>query len=181
MTNGTALEQRIERIEAQLAIRALVSTYCMACDDRDLDTLVGLFVEEGTFQSRNGATDAHGRDGIRHHFESRYGGMGVTNHWTHDHLIDVRGPDRATGIVFSHVESALKGTGFVGATRYHDTYARVDGKWLFASRMLEFLYFVPASEYAGVLSERLRMRAFGNTAAADYPESIATWAAHVGG
>jgi uncharacterized protein (TIGR02246 family) len=178
MTDLAALETRIARVEAQQDIRALVSTYCMACDDRDLDTLVGLFTEDGLFQSRNGVTDARGRSGIHHHFASRYGGMGATNHWTHDHLITLGGDGTtAAGIVFSHVESSLKGVGFIGATRYHDSYVKQDGRWLFKARMLEFLYFCPADAYTGILSEPLRMKAFGHETPADYPESIATWQA----
>ncbi|MBM6577806.1 nuclear transport factor 2 family protein [Microvirga sp. SRT01] len=177
MTDIAALERRIARVEAQQEIRALVSTYCMACDDRDLNTLTGLFTPEGTFQSRNGATDAHGRDAIRRHFSSRYAGMGVTNHWTHDHLITLEDDNSATGIVFSHVESSLQGTGFLGATRYHDHYVRQDGQWRFGSRLLDFLYFAPAAEYPGILSEQLRMKAFGRNAAADYPEGLETWRA----
>lgn len=175
MTDLIALERRIARVEAQQAIRALASTYCMACDDRDLDTLVGLFVPNGTFQSRNGLTDAHGRDGIRKHFTSRYAGMGVTNHWTHDHLINFESDNVAQGIVFSHVESSLKGVSFLGATRYYDCYVVDEGRWRFSSRMLEFLYFAPVSDYHEILSQPLRMKAFGSETAADYPENAPSW------
>jgi SnoaL-like domain len=42
----TLLEERLDRVESELAIRQLPSRYALAADSRDLDTWVSLFVED---------------------------------------------------------------------------------------------------------------------------------------
>jgi len=64
------------------------------------------------------------------------------------------------------------------AVRYADEYRREDGKWRFADRLLSFLYYVPADEYAGALASSLKMRVYDRPTEGDWPESLPSWQAY---
>ena len=55
---------RLDRIEAELAIRALAARYCFAIDDHDLDAVGELFTGDARVWSRDGVMDAQGRAAI---------------------------------------------------------------------------------------------------------------------
>jgi hypothetical protein len=169
------VERRLARLEARQEITALVSAYCVAMDDRDLLRLAALFAPDGRFQSRNGMTNAVGRPEIRALYKSRFAGLGPSYHWTHDHSVSFDDDGHAHGLVLGHVESWLGDTAYIGALRYEDRYVRLDGTWMFAGRMLSYLYYAPVNEYAQVLGSPLRMRSYGKRLPADYPEGLATW------
>lgn len=171
------VETRLERLEAESAIRALAARYNLAIDDHDLDTVADLFTSDARFHSRDGVLDATGRDAIVEQFKGRFSVLGPSNHVGHDHAIEVADDARtATGILSAHAEVHRNGTPMVAALRYADRYVRdEDGLWRFADRLLSFLYYVPLADYPGILDRPDRMRAYEEPAPADYPESLPTW------
>ncbi len=176
------LEARIQRLEDRESIRDLVAAYGFAVDDRDTDRLASLFTTDGRFRSEDGVLDAHGRQAVIEQFRGRFAVLGPTNHVTHDLLIefDDEDPDRASGRLSSHAEVVRNGITLVTALRYRDSYRREDGRWRFADRLLSFLYYVPAAEYAEALSARDRMRVYEENAEADWPEKLDSWKAYYG-
>jgi 3-phenylpropionate/cinnamic acid dioxygenase small subunit len=60
-----------------------------------------------------------------------------------------------------------------GSFRSQDGVMNATGR--FADRLLSFLYYLPVTEYAEGLGDRLRMRAYGDRRPADFPEALATW------
>ncbi len=177
MTSHLTNETRLDRVESRFAIMDLIAAYCMACDDRDNDTLRTLFTADGSFRSRDGVMNARGTDEIMATYAKRFIALGVTYHWTHDHIIrfDDKDPNRATGIVASHAECYRNGQTLIGAMRYEDVYRRESGAWKFASRLIGFMYYMPVTEYAEAMSGRMRQRAYGDKRQADYPETLPTW------
>jgi len=163
-------EDRLDRVEARLDLRELVSVYCMACDDRDIARVRSLFTPDGVFRNGDGSVFHHGQDAIEAMFLASQDMMKLTYHWIHDHILDFESRDRASGIALGHVEANRNGTSVIGGLRYHDRYRRIDGTWLFAERRLEFLYFCPTTRYAEVLTSPLRMALGETPAPADYPE-----------
>jgi hypothetical protein len=91
--------------------------------------------------------------------------------------IDPEDADRATGLVYSHAETSPAGVGSLAAMRYHDQYRRDAGAWRFRKRVISFLYYVPAPEYATTLTRADRVVMGGERMAADYPEALACWQA----
>jgi len=90
--------------------------------------------------------------------------------------------DHATGTVLAHAELALEGTTYQVGLRYVDTYRREDGTWLFGSRTVCFLYFMPLGDLVnGGLGapDRKRYPDVGPIPA-DLPETLATWRAAKG-
>jgi uncharacterized protein (TIGR02246 family) len=170
------LTARLQRVADELEIRNLVARYVFAIDDRDLATVADLFAPDGVFRSVDGVMNARGRETVVEQFKGRYSVLGASNHVTHDHLVTVHSPTRATGLVSAHAELWRKGEMMVTALRYADTYVRTDGAWRFAERTLSFLYYAPLSEYRDILGRRNRNLAYDEPKPADYPEGLPTWA-----
>lgn len=166
---------RIERLEAVEAIRGLASRYCVAIDDRDLRTVFTLFTEDARVFSRDGVMDARGSDAIMKLYEQRYAALGPTLHITHDHLIDVTGPNDATGLVTAHAEVWRNGKAQIAALRYHDRYRREDGQWCFSAREMLFFYYLEPRDYADALGRIDRVLTYDKPAPADFPERGVCW------
>ena len=178
MTDLAALEARVARLEARADISALVTRYARACDERDMDALLDCFAQDAVFTSPSGLMHAEGRAAIEAMFLQLFAVRGPGFHWTHDHLIEVRdvGEGRATGLIFSHAETSPGAVTSLAAMRYEDVYRRED-RWRFERRSIAFLYYVPAADYASVLTEPNRLVAGDRRLPADWPEPLETWRA----
>ena len=175
MTN-TDLAARVDRLEAESAIRALAARYCFAIDNHDLDAVADLFTADARVFSRDGVMDARGRDAVIAQYQQRFEVLGPSNHVSHDHWIRFGDdPDRAQGLLSAHAELWRNETTMVTALRYDDVYRREEGVWRFAERALSFLYYVPLADYPQILGRRDRMRAYDQPAEADYPEQLPSW------
>lgn len=168
-------EAKLAQLKANSKIRALVSRYCFAIDDRDLDAVAALFAPDARVWSEDGVMHAVGIDAIVHLYKGRYASLGATNHVTHDHLISHESPNEASGRVSAHAEVWRDGTAMVTALRYADRYARIGDRWRFRERKLSFLYYLPFRDYADALGRLDRMHAYGDRRPADYPERLSTW------
>jgi uncharacterized protein (TIGR02246 family) len=174
--SSTDIAARLDRLEAESAIRALAARYCFAIDNHDLAAVADLFTADARVYSRDGVMDATGREAIIRQYEGRFAVLGPSNHVSHDHWIRFGDdPDRATGILSAHAELWRNETTMVTALRYDDVYRREDGVWRFQERALSFLYYVPLADYPEILGQRDRMRAYAEPAEADYPEQLRTW------
>ena len=125
---GGDTEARLDRLESTEAIRQLVSRYALATDSRDLDTLVGLFVDD----VRVG--DEHGRDALEAFFDRSLREVGVTILQVGNHVIDFDDADHARGIVYCHGEVQVDDRWVIQAIQYRDIYERRDGTWYFVRR-----------------------------------------------
>jgi hypothetical protein len=117
----------VDDLLAREAIRDLVARYAVAIDSRDLDTLVSLFVDRG-------------RDRLRADFEASLRGIGVSILQVGTHVIDLAGPDDATGVVYCTCEVQDGDRWVRQAILYRDTYRREDGAWRFVRRVHELWY-----------------------------------------
>lgn len=173
------LAQRIDRIEAEAAIRRLVAAYCFTIDDRDLPAIAALFAADARVASEDGVMEARGIDAIMAQYHRRFAVLGPGAHYMHDVLIDVddADPDRATGRVSGHAELWRCDRMMVAALRYRDVYVRTPAGWRFGERVIGFLYYVDAADYPGILGHRDRNRAYDAPLPADFPEALPGWAA----
>lgn len=171
------LAERVDRLESRNAISELVSSYAIACDEHDMPRLAGLFTETAMFDSPSGVMRAQGREAIAAMLVELFKIRGPGYHWTHDNFvrIDESNLDRATGLVLSHAETTPDGTVSLAAMKYNDVYHREDGIWRFASRTIQFLYYVPASAYSQGLNNAQRLHFGGQAHPADYPENLQAW------
>ena len=170
------LKNRLRILEDRAELRELIARYGIAVDDRDIAALAGLFTPDGSFRSVDGVMSALGREAVIEQFHGRFAALQATNHIAHDQILDFAAdPDAAEGLVTSHAEVCRHGRTFIAALRYRDRYRRHEGRWRFSDRLLSFLYYLPAGEYAEGFATRLRMRAYGDSRPGDYPESLPAW------
>jgi hypothetical protein len=160
-----SLDHRIDRLESRALIAELCSAYCLACDDRDMAQLESLFTDDIHIRSMDGAMNARGKAEAIAMFNRLFLIRGPAFHWTHDRFVtfDEQDRDRAAGLLLAHAETTPNGIPSIAAIRYHDRYQRVGGHWLFAERLLSFLYYMPMAEFVGDWRK------------ADFPESLESW------
>ncbi|HEX3613381.1 MAG TPA: nuclear transport factor 2 family protein [Sporichthyaceae bacterium] len=128
----------------RLAIRELFDAYAHCADRRDLEGQKALFTVDTRFAVHmdGEGTDPtyvlHGREALTPVFDdlNRYY---VTTHFNGQSTVDLDG-DHATGECYTlaHHLFVDKGTRkiMVASLRYLDTYAKLDGAWYFAERIL---------------------------------------------
>ncbi|MDG2303462.1 MAG: nuclear transport factor 2 family protein [Candidatus Binatia bacterium] len=117
------------RLLARDDIRQLAYRYALAIDSRDIDTLVGLFVDDVQV-----GRDVFGHEALRANFESQLREVGITILFVGNHLIDFQDDDHATGVVYCKNETQLGEQWIHQAIQYRDTYERRDRRWLFVRR-----------------------------------------------
>jgi uncharacterized protein (TIGR02246 family) len=154
--NG-ALSDAVARLLAAEAIRNLGCLYSRAVDDREHDTLVHLFTEDGSFLRRGVRTQ--GRDALRSMWQASSRRYAFTRHVTYNHVVVPEGPDAAVGWAAGQAELALDGgETLIAAYRYDDQYARRSDQWLFRERVLSFSYVVPVTDLSAALGAPDRVR-----------------------
>ncbi len=171
------LEARIARLEAESQIRQLIAHYSFDIDDRIIESVRDLFTEDGVIRSKDGVMHAQGPDAIIEQYHGRFTVLGPGHHFMHDIQIDFvgDGSQEATGRVSGHAELKRKGQMMVAAIRYDDKYRNTDRGWKFAERVIQFLYYVPISEYPNILLTANRNHAYDTPAPADFPEALPSW------
>jgi hypothetical protein len=129
----------------RLAIRELVEAYAHCADRRDAKGQMSLFTTDTHFVVYMNAKDPkpsqelHSREALAPVFAdlNKYA---ATMHFVGQSTILTLTADRGTGEAYclAHhltVEGAKRRL-MVAALRYYDTFARMDGAWLFAERLL---------------------------------------------
>jgi len=128
--------RRLDRLESLEEIRQLVARYALALDMRDLDALCGLFPED--VQVGRGR---RGRPALKAWFDetlrSQFTG---TAHVTGNHVIELRGPDRAAGVVYSRNEHETGEQWIQMTMLYVDDYERLAERWYFRRRLPLYWY-----------------------------------------
>ena len=177
MTDLESLTRRVEQLESRVHIGELVSAYAVACDEYDIDRLGTQFAPDAVMDSPSKLLQANGRDEILAMYVRLFQIRGPGYHWTHDHFVnfDPANPDRATGLVLSHAETCPDNEVSLSGMRYDDVYSRIDGRWVFQKRTLNFLYYVPAKDYGQALTGTVRVTMGGRSLPGDYPESTPAW------
>jgi hypothetical protein len=129
----------------RLAIRELVEAYAHCADRRDAKGQMSLFTADTHFvvymnaKDPTPAMDLHSRDALAPVFAdlNKYD---ATTHFVGQSTIATLTGDRATGEAYClahHVTiDAGKRSLMVASLRYHDTFVKIDGAWLFAERRL---------------------------------------------
>ena len=137
-------EERLDRLESIDAIRDLVARYAVTLDERDLDGLVGLFVDD-VKASRHAPP---GRAALKAHYETLADGWGYSIHQVFHQVIDFESAEEAMGRVYCRAEheTPSANTVAIAMLRYLDRYERRDGRWYFRWRRTAQWYVKQDSE-----------------------------------
>lgn len=127
------VEERLELLEAELAIRRLVAVYCHGADKRDLDRFLSVWASNASWVLSDEAT-FRGHDAIASVVRRQWEAFAGYVHWTSNHVVEVDG-DRAKGECDVAVAVQLhNGQWLHSGGTYIDEYVRSDGRWLIARR-----------------------------------------------
>jgi uncharacterized protein (TIGR02246 family) len=155
---GQTLEQRLQRVEDELAIRRVLVDYSATQDAKDYEGYAALFAKNGEWV--NGKTVHKGREAILKMLIGLYGTPppGYTNnesyHITSNPQVDVNG-DRGT----ARSRHLLVMRGPKGepqpmlAGRYEDEFIREDGKWKILRRV-DYPVMPTSEEWMKIIRER---------------------------
>jgi hypothetical protein len=143
MSNHDTISQ--QEVADRLAIRELVEAYAHCADRRDAKGQMSLFTNDTHFvvfmnaKDPTPSMDLHSREALAPVFAdlNKYA---ATTHFVGQSTIFTLTRDRATGEAYClahHVTvEAEKRRLLVASLRYFDTFAKIDGDWLFAERRL---------------------------------------------
>jgi ketosteroid isomerase-like protein len=149
-------------------IRQLASRYAVAMNHRDLDTLVGLFVDDVRV-----GRDTSGHEALRASFEAQLRPLGRTILQVTNQVIDVDDAEHAHGVVGTRGEIELDGNWIVQVIEYHDEYRRTDDGWRFVRRRHLLWYGAPiGTSPVGLEPAHWPSNAVGE---GDLPWSLGTW------
>jgi hypothetical protein len=163
----TGLLERIERIEAQLAIQQLPIRYALAVDARDLDAWVNCFHPDVDMGRRG-----RGREALRAYIEPMVRGFTRSVHQICGHKIDLVDSDHATGAVYCRAEHEVGDRWIVMAICYMDDYERVDGEWCFSRRRELHWYAADVTERP----QAVEFQGWENAGKPALPADFPTWA-----
>jgi uncharacterized protein (TIGR02246 family) len=125
----------VEELLAYEEIRQLAARYALAVDSRDLDRLVGLFVDDVQV-----GRETFGRDALKASFDQSLRGIGRSILNVGTHVIDLLDDDQATGHVYCKGEIQDGDRWIHQAILYRDRYERRAGRWCFVRRRHELWY-----------------------------------------
>jgi hypothetical protein len=167
-------DQRVQRVEDRQAIQELGILYGFIMDERDEAGIRQIFTDDATLNSQDGVFAAAGIEEIVTAYLGRFAALGPTNHFSHGHVVrfDDGDPDVARGLLAGHAEVVRDGTGMQVALRYKDAYRRDGGRWKFSARLMSYMYYLPAAEYAEGFGAKDSMRAYGDRRPSDWPEAL---------
>lgn len=152
------LEQRLQRVEDELAIRRILVEYAVRLDARDLEAYLDLFAPEGSWQV--GDTVRRGREEIREMLAGIYGDPEVEPYGyqgfriVSNEQIDVEG-DRATARSrhLTLVRGERGNPTPILSGLYEDEFVRQDGQWKILRRV-DHPIMPTAAEWREQLAER---------------------------
>jgi SnoaL-like domain len=129
----------------RLAIRELVEAYAHCADRRDAKGQMALFTADTHFAVYMNAKDPtpsqelHSREALAPVFADLNKYAATLHFVGHSTILTLTG-DRATGEAYTLAHHLTIDGGkrqlMIAALRYYDTFAKIDGAWLFAERLL---------------------------------------------
>jgi ketosteroid isomerase-like protein len=143
---SATLEQRIQHLEDQAAIKHLVDTFANLADHKDVASQMPLFTEEATVETYFGETlfaSMRGREEIGKVFSSFIANFETLYHMNGQMTVTIDG-DRASSthyclVVLISNEQGKRFKNF-NAVIYKDDYARLGGQWLISKRIARFTW-----------------------------------------
>ena len=139
------IEALVREMADREAIRDLPLKYCHHVWKKDVPALVNLFTDDGEFDAGGAQPAAKGKEGLLKAYQQGLSSLDP-HPFIHNHVVELQGPDRATGTCYLELRAVRDGKSMIAAGYYDDEYAKVGEEWKFCSRKVHMYYFVPLSE-----------------------------------
>jgi len=139
-----------QELLARVAIESLIAEFAWLIDHNQTDKVADLFIEDGWYGRAGGARSV-GREAIAKSYAGRAArGERTARHIFTNLRLTVHSADAAEGVcillLFAADGPPPHPAEPMLVQDYHDTYRRVDGRWLFASRETTQLFVHPSFE-----------------------------------
>lgn len=162
------LLERVDRLESLEQIRQLPPKYALSLDQRDIDALVNLFVDDvGVGGGRRG------RQALKEWYVTAMRRLKGTAHNPGAHVIDFETSDIANGVVYSRNDKEHDDAWEIEMMLYLDRYERRDGVWYFQRRAPLFWYQMPLLQ--PVIGDERKLRMSGEPRQGAYHQVFPTW------
>ena len=138
------MERRLQVLEDAEAIRNLKARYAALCDRQyDAEGIAALFTEDAVWDSP-GLGRCEGREAIRSFFQGASRLFSFAIHYSLNGQIEIDGDTaQAQWYLFMPCTLAAGNRAMWRASIDHETYARVQGVWMFSGKRSEPLMNVP--------------------------------------
>lgn len=123
-------------LEEKDAIRELMSTYCFCSDSGNADALIALFTEKCVWDGGRWGryeTPAALREFV---VSATQGGEAKFRHLTANEIIKVTGETASASSYFIVLNGAVTPPTPFSIGYYDDEFVKIDGRWLFKSRVM---------------------------------------------
>jgi len=140
------LLQRVDELESRMALRDLVTDYCLGFDNHDWGTFIAIWHEDAVWEIGPPFGTFEGHTGIKKAvYEILYPFWRETHHLTTNLRINFSDADHAHGVCNVDCMGASKDGGIVQMVNatYSDDFERRAGVWKIARRKVELHYFNP--------------------------------------
>jgi SnoaL-like domain len=130
-----SIDQVVAELADREAIRELPVRYCDCVWRTDVEGIVGLFTENGSFSitARDQETTTTGQANLHKMYKEALASV-TPRPYIHNHVVDLKGGNHATGRCYVELRDASNDMKWIGTGYYHDDYAKVGEQWKFQSR-----------------------------------------------
>lgn len=144
------IEERLTLIEDRQQIHDLILKYARGVDgDRALFTSV--WAEDAVYRVDEPFGEVRGIDAIAATWDGYARVLPTMYHFAANILIDGPHGDEATASSLSFVTGAdAEGTSWIASSTYHDSFRKIDGRWLFTERYDKVNYMIPVPDLAAL-------------------------------
>ena len=137
-----SLEQTVTELADREAIRELPLRYCDCVWRTDVEGLVDLFTEDGTFTQlgRRSENSTTGRANLLKSYREGLASLSPRP-YIHNHVVELKGDGRASGRCYVELRTAADNMNWIGTGFYNDEYVKVGDQWKFQSRRFNAVRF----------------------------------------
>ncbi|MGH7985276.1 MAG: nuclear transport factor 2 family protein [Candidatus Binataceae bacterium] len=129
------IDQLVNEVADRQAIGELPQRYCDCVWRGDVEALVNLFSENGSFvvMGHNQSNTTTGRANLRQTYAEGLATL-TPRPYIHNHVIELHGNGRASGRAYVELRDASNKMSWLGTGYYEDEYVKAGDEWKFQSR-----------------------------------------------
>jgi len=140
-----SMERRLDELESRMALRDLVTDYCLGFDNRDWNRFISIWHEDAIWEIGPPFGTFEGHEGVHKAvYEVLYPVWRETHHLTSNLRVEFSDADHANGVCNVDCMGATQDdvVQMISAT-YTDDFERRGGVWKIAKRNVVIHYFNP--------------------------------------